>query len=320
MKTPLEWLRHFNYRYNYTRAPKLNLTKPVDVTLELSSACNLACVFCYHADQKNLPFKKGMMAFKTAQQIIAQAHDLRVPSIKFNWKGESTLNPHFKNILSEAEHHASGYTFQERFLNSNFMFPITNEDIFFGLRKLTKVKVSLDSFIPGVIEKQRVNSNLEKIVNNVSKFYHMPGRKTEIVIQAVRTQLNKDEDLESEVKRRWPSASISIREMVTGRVGKDLENLKVKSRDFSKRKSCVQAHARLVFRHDGQAFPCCVDLRESMPLGNINSVTMKKIWNSFGAQSLRRDLLNKEAFVCEGACKSCSSFESFADYRAPWGS
>lgn len=321
MKTPLEFLRYRRYRHAYTKAPKLNHTSPVDVTLELSSHCNLACSYCYHSDQENLPFTKGVMAYRTAEFIIAESHDLKVPSLKFNWKGEATINPEFKRITAFAMDHASGYTFQERFINSNFKFRLDRDDIFDGLCNLTKVKVSFDSFIPEVMEAQRVGSKWNQIAANIDKFYNYNHRKnTELVIQAVRTKLNKDEDLESQMKKRWPSATLSIREMVTGRVDSERANeLKNKDRDASERQSCIQAHSRLIFRYDGVAFPCCPDIRETMPLGDITKVTMKRIWNSYEAQTLRRDLKSGKAFEC-GTCKNCSSFETYKGYKAPWGS
>jgi len=121
-----EKINYLAYRYNYTRAPKLNHQKPVDVSLELASICNQKCSYCYHAEET--PFKKGMMELKTAQLIIAQAADLQVPSIKLNWKGESTLNPYFEEITWFAKGHATRSTFIERLTNSNFKFPTSRDD------------------------------------------------------------------------------------------------------------------------------------------------------------------------------------------------
>lgn len=305
----------YAYRYNYTRAPKLKHKKPIDVSLELSSQCNQACSYCYHAEET--PFKKGMMELKTASIILADAAALQVPSVKLNWKGESTLNPHFYAITRFAKDHADSKTFIERLTNSNFKFSPKREDIFLGLLNQTKVKVSFDSFIPGVMEKQRAGSNPALAEKNISHFYAMPNRKTEIVIQAVRTQLNKDEDLVGEVKKRWPSATVSIRDMVAGRVENQfVSDAEVRERGVE-RQSCVQAHARLIFNWDGTAFPCCVDITESMPLGNIKDKSLSQIFNSEPAKRLRGALLDGSAFKC-GACKGCSSFESYRGYRAPW--
>lgn len=318
MKSLMDRIFFAAYRYNYTRAPKLKHARPIDVSLELTSHCNQACSYCYHAEKKP-PFTKGFMSLETAQLIIAQAAACEVPSIKMNWKGESTLNTHFLAITRLAKEHATRSTFIERLTNSNFKFPLGRDDIFEGLANQTKVKVSFDSFIPGVMEKQRAGSNPGLAESNITKFYNWRGRETEIVIQAVRTQLNKDEDLHHEIKKRWREAGVSIRDMVKGRIENEFVNENDVRDRGEGRQSCVQAHARLIFNWNGIAFPCCVDITESMPLGDIHKTDLGQIFQSDEALKLRKALLDKSAFAC-GACKSCSSFESYSGYEAPWNS
>lgn len=313
-------LNYLLYRLKYRYAQHLNLGKPVDISIELASYCNQRCSYCFHADQENLPFKTGFMSYDTAMLIIADAADLGVNSLKFNHKGESTLNPNFARITKLAKDHASGSTFIDRITNSNFKFSNNNEDIFKGLCNQTKVKVSFDSFIKEVLETQRKGANYDLILKNIDKFYNYPDRKnTELVIQAVRTQLNKDEDIYSEAKKRWPSATISIRDMVGGRVEKDLTNLEVKERDFDNRQACIQAYARLVFDWQGNAQVCCVDLAGKLNIGNIHDHSIHQIFNSEKAKKIRKALKDKSAFN-SNPCKTCSSHESFKNYKHPWGS
>ncbi len=314
-------LLNFYYRSQYRSAPYIKLEKPVDVSLELASLCNQYCGYCYHADQASLPFEKGFMTERIAKLIIVDAAQLIVPSIKFNYRGESTLNPNFEMLTAFAKEHAGRYTFQERITNSNFKFRLDRDDIFRGLCNQTKVKVSFDSFLPGVMENQRAGSDMIKAISNINKFYYFKDRKdTEIVIQAVRTKQNKDEDIESEVKRRWPEAKVSIRDMVAGRVDSmfsdEFEN---KERDKSERKSCIQAHARVIFNHEGKAQMCCPDIGSRLTIGDIDTENISTIFNSPKAKEIRKRLLDKTAFQLE-PCKSCSSFESYKGYSHPWKS
>lgn len=313
-------LKYYLYRFKYRFSPQLKLNRPVDISLELASICNMSCNYCYHSDTKNVPFKKGMMDLLTAKLIIAEAADLGVNSLKFNYRGESTLNPAFKEITSFAKEHAVGSTFIDRLTNSNFKFITNRDDIFEGLCNQTKVKVSLDSMIPGVLEKQRNGSSFELITANIDKFYNYKSRKnTELVIQAVRTKLNENEDIESEVKKRWPSVTLSIRDVVSGRVNKDIKDYEIKERDFSNRQSCLQAHARLIFDWDGNAQVCCPDISSKLQFGNIRDQSIMEIFNSKKFIQLRESLLNKSAFKFD-PCKNCSSHESFKGYKHPWGS
>lgn len=315
-------LRHFQYRFLYRNAALLNLKRPIDVSLELASNCNMRCGYCYHSDSASIPFKKGYMDFSIAKLIIVDAASLGVMSIKTNYRGESTLNPKFLDITNFIKDHASGSAFIDRITNSNFKFNNERGDIFEGLCNQTKVKVSFDSFRKDVMEKQRIGSNHDLILKNIDTFYNHPLRiktDTELVIQSVITKLNKDEDIYSIAKKRWPSATISIRDMVSGRVNKDLSSLENKTRDLENRQSCIQAHARLIFDIEGNAQVCCPDISSKLKVGNILEHNMYDIFNSEAAKEIRRSLKNKSAFD-KDPCKSCSSFESFKGYKHPWSS
>lgn len=317
-------MRHFWYRFKYHFGKYGSITRPVDVSLELASQCNMACRYCYHAkeNEPNLPFTKGVMTRDTAFRIIREAAGLGVNSLKMNWKGESTINPHFEEITGYAASLARGSTFIERLTNSNFKFRTDREDIFRGLCNQTKVKISYDSFRKDVFETQRAGGDHALTTRNIDKFYHYPRRLksgTTIVIQAVRTQANKDEDLEGQMKGRWPEAQISIRDMVAGRLEKDVSSMEVRRRDPSQRQSCEQAHVRLLFNWKGEAHPCCPDIAEKIKFGNIWQTSMKDIFNCATARQLRDDLKSGVAFK-QDPCRGCSSFESFKNFKPQWNS
>lgn len=313
-------LQHALYRLKYRFGKVLPLSVPVDVSLELASHCNMRCGYCYHADPKHLPFQRGMMPYDTAIQIIDQAAELKVHSLKFNWKGESTLHPEFRSITSYAKLHARGGVFIDRLTNSNFKFPTESEDIFVGLCNQTKVKVSFDSFDKKVFETQRAGGIWDLTYANLRKFHDHPLRKsTKLVIQAVRTTLNADEDIAGRAAIEFPDAEISIRDMVAGRVDKDVTDLEHRQRDTSERQSCVQAHVRVIFNHEGKAFPCCPDIGEKLCLGDINQKSLYEIFNSHEAISLRKSLKDKTAFE-KNPCLNCSSFETYRGYKPNWNS
>jgi len=322
MSKAMDALRYNLYRAKYRFGQHLPLTTPVDVSLELASLCNMSCTYCYHAS-KETPFKQKVMPWELAKKIIDQAAELGVNSLKFNYRGESTINPNFERITSYAKSFASGSTFIDRLTNSNFKFRTDREDIFEGLSNQTKVKISYDSFKPLVFNTQRAGGDWHLTTRNIDKFYNHPFRRcseTAIVIQAVRTNLNKNEDIEHEAKLRWPEAEISIRDMVEGRIDVSLDTLTNKKRDVSERKSCIQAHVRLIFTHEGKALACCPSIMETLVLGNIKHQTIKEIFNGKIARQLRKDLLDKSAFKKHIECKNCSSFESYKNFTPNWGS
>ncbi len=278
----------------------------------------MKCEYCYHSDDKNLPFVKGVMSRETGERIIMQSARLGVHSLKMNFRGESTINPNFLHFTALAKKYARGSTFIDRLTNSNFKFATTREDIFEGLCNQTKVKVSFDSFRPEVFEVQRAKGIHALTMGNIDRFYnHEKRRDTELVIQAVRTKLNKDEDLEGQTKRRWPDATLSVRDMVEGRVDKDLSQYKDRERDFENRQSCLQAWVRLIADWQGNFQACCPDIGSKIQLGNIHDKNLYEIFNSDKAKQLRQDLKSKKAFNSE-PCRSCSSFESYKGFKPSW--
>lgn len=312
-------LQYKLYRLKYRYGHLLALRKPVDISLELSSVCNMACTYCYHGDKANLPFKMKFMEWDTARSILRQGAELGVNSVKTNWRGESTLNPKFENITRLAKSYAEGMTYIDRITNSNFKFNNNRDDIFRGLCNQTVVKVSYDSFNKEVFEKQRALGDHDLTTANIDRFYNWRGRNNRLVIQAVRTTRNKDEDFEYEIRSRWPSAELSVRDVVPGRSDKNYDALLVKEQS-QKRQSCRQAHVRLIFDYSGKPTVCCPDIKNQLSkLGDIHTHTMYEMFNSDFVKNLRQELRNGKAFLND-PCKTCSSHETYVGYEAPWKS
>jgi radical SAM protein with 4Fe4S-binding SPASM domain len=314
-------LKYHWYRFKYHHGKNLPISVPVDVSLELSSLCNMKCGYCYHsADPKDIPFKMGYMDTELALNLLDQCAQIGVNSLKFNFRGESTLHQDFKYLTGYAKMLAGGSVFIERITNSNFKFATHRDDIFEGLANQTKVKVSFDSFNKEVFETQRYLGKWETTYNNIRKFHdRYLHDDCELVIQAVRTKLNYDEDLYRLVKEHFPKASVSVRDVVEDRVEKNIDDLAHRKRDFDNRQPCKQAYVRLIVGQDGMVRPCCPDIRNELILGDAKVMPLKKIFNSYMAKKLRKDLKTKRAFELD-PCKTCSSFESFKGYESSWES
>ena len=310
-------LNYFLYRFKYLFGKSLSLKSPVDISLELSSLCNMHCTYCYPADKKNLPFKMNFMDWDTAKLILFEAAGLGVASVKMNWRGESSLNPIFPRVCTYAKNLSNRSVFIDRLSNSNFKFDTNKDDIFSAYACQTKVKVSYDSFRKDVFETQRAGGDHDLTTANIDKFYNWKGRETELVLQAVRTQRNKDEDFEGEIKKRWPSIGLSVRDVVDGRVNKDLDNILVKKRDAENRQSCLQAHVRLIFDYSGKPTVCCPDIKNQLVLGSIHDTSLYDLFNSEKAKQLRKDLKSGKAFE-KDPCKNCSSHETYKNYKPSW--
>jgi MoaA/NifB/PqqE/SkfB family radical SAM enzyme len=265
------------------------------------------------------------MPISTAIKIMKQASEAGVNSIKFNWRGEPTMNPDFASIIEYGYLYSrqNPGSFIDRLVNSNFNFVKDRDDILRAMGTLTKLKISCDSLIPSVYEKQRARGKFDIIMRNMDEFHDKYADKTQMVVQAVKTVLNKDEDLEGSFKARWPKAQVSIRDCVDNRTA-DQNDFSYIERDNSDRIACKQAFARVIFSSFGDAYPCCVcfsnKTNDQLKLGNIATKDLLEIFNSRKARQLRKSLKDKSAFDKFKDCKNCSSFESFKNRKMKWDS
>lgn len=76
----------------------------------------------------------------------------------------------------------------------------------------------------------------------------------------------------------------------------------------AKRTYCGYPSRRIVVSSTGLCYPCCIDLHQEMPVGDINKESLEEIWNGEKMQTLREEL-KVNRFSSE-ACKNCQSWMS----------
>ena len=102
-----------NYRLEWGNQPKTCISKnflgeqmkknkkpPLCVDVEVAAICDLACSFCF---REYLETPDKIIDEKLCFDLIDQAEDLKVPSMKFNWRGEPLLNPKLPEFIKYAK-------------------------------------------------------------------------------------------------------------------------------------------------------------------------------------------------------------------------
>ena len=88
---------------------------PLSIDLETAALCNLACPFCY---RQSIATPDKIMDSELAFELIDQAADLGVPSLKFNWRGEPMMHPKLPDLINYAKKKG----ILETFINTNATF------------------------------------------------------------------------------------------------------------------------------------------------------------------------------------------------------
>lgn len=291
----------------YTTDPKI----PLNLDIELASVCNLACPFCFYGEadwnaemQKNAADgkpKKRFMSTLLAKILIDQASKLGVPALKFNWRGESTLHPDYATILKYA---ANKKTFHEILVNTNANCKDAAVE---GLMCATKVMVSLDSTIPEIYKKMRVNGDLERALEVIQKLIDL-GHEN-LWVRRVIAKENWDEPFAKNVNDIF-HGRVKISEHHCFDRNADEHHQLNDSR--LERTYCGYPSQRLMIASDGTAYPCCVDYDGSMPVGHFPEQSILDIWTGAKMVDLRAEL-RANNFKSK-SCKNCTSWMS---YKAP---
>jgi len=87
------WIEKPNYYFNkktYREDKSFLNSVPLCLDIEVAAVCDLACPFCF---REHIVTPDKIIDQKLCLNLIEQAADLHIPSIKFNWRGEPLLHP-----------------------------------------------------------------------------------------------------------------------------------------------------------------------------------------------------------------------------------
>lgn len=309
-----------DYRQAWDNADKIDPIVPLNIDIELVSTCNLRCPFCFIPDpsfesfisQKaadGLPLRR-IMSKEMAFHIIDQCSEIGVPSLKFNWRGESTLHPNYSEIVRYAKLHVNKNNlspFFELLANTNAN---CNHKAMEGLLCTTKCMVSLDSMVAETYEKMRVGGNFSLAKDVITGLIHFGH--TNVWVRRIITKENYTEPFFVQVKEKWgDKVHVSEHYCFDRNINQSHELSGCDHDSRYPRKYCQYPSQRLVISSAGFIYPCCIDLHETMSLGNIRNKSIMNVWNGPDIKLLRKNLRSANTTNMTETCKYCESWMSY---------
>lgn len=303
--------RYLEYRENWRLQPKKSFKQklygkkfkdaknnPLCIDIEVASVCDLACPHCY---RQYISTPDKIMDPELAFKLIDQASELKVPSMKFNWRGEPLLNPKLPEIIDYAK--SKGVL--ETIINTNAtkLDTIMSEKIInSGLDLMIYsfdggTKKSYEKMRPGRFQK----NNFERVYENIKNFNNIRKKMGSIFprtkIQMVLTDETHPEQKEFFGLFKEIVDEVSVKQY-TERGGnlKDIsENFKDKikhdTNELKKiygenanlmkdsegnifvsegRLPCEQPFQRMLITYDGRTSMCCYDWGSMHPVGYVD--------------------------------------------------
>ena len=290
--------------------------KPISVSIEPTTACNLGCPEC-PSGLKQFSRPTGKIDLKNFDKWTDQLKQY-VSYLTFYFQGEPFLNPEFLDMVSIADKKGiyTATSTNAHFLNDEKAKATVKS----GLKKLI---ISVDGTTQDVYKQYRVHGSLEKVKEgtaNVIKWKKELGSKyPKVVFQFLVVKPNEHQI--EDVKKLGSEMGVDKVVFKTAQVyeyekGNSLipENDKFSryrkkaNGDFELKNKMVNHCWRLwsscVITWDGKVVPCCFDKDAKHQLGDLKENSFQDIWNGSEYKSFRAKLLDSRKEI--DICKNCS--------------
>ena len=286
---------------------------PKVILIDTISYCNLKCSMCFHREMKR---KKGIMPWplftKIIDEIAAVDKNVRVWMVFF---GEALLLKKRKPSIFDMIAYAKKKGLTDVVLNSNAN--LLDEKAARGLidAGLDAIYIGIDAFDPNTYEQIRIGGNYEETVANVLGLIRLKKelktQNPEIFVQFVEMEINskqKDKFVDFWTRQR---VTAKIRPKVSWAGMVEAPNLVLDNKD---RWPCYWAMQTVSITDQGKVVTCAVDLDAKFIAGDINTQSIKEVWNG-ELRKLRRIHLEGCFEKLPQNCRDCRDWQSArADY------
>jgi radical SAM protein with 4Fe4S-binding SPASM domain len=264
---------------------------PLHLDIEPTNLCNLRCPFCATTYNK---YKQGFMKEKIWKKILDEGGKNELYSLKFTYRGEPLLHPD----LSKMVRYAKDAGIMDVYFNTNAVR--LNEKNIHSLidAGLDRISISFEGFTKEVYEKYRVGAVFEDVVKNIESLRDIKKELgTDKPLVRIQTVLVPEiRNIPQDYATFWSSRSDEVAYLDM----KDEEG-NPDHRGIISSWACPQLFQRLTITWEGTIIPCVHDIYEWMPLGNIETISIKEAWQSVKEREYR--LLHKHGKAHE--IKSC---------------
>ncbi len=278
--------------------PELKESKspPLCLDIEVASICDLACPFCF---REFIATPDKIIDEKICYDLIDQAAELKIPSIKFNWRGEPLLHPKLPNFISHAKKRGildtiintnattlnekkcrqlidagldyiiysfdggSKETYEKnrpgRFKQNSF------ENVYENIKTLKKVKNEMNSPFPFTKIQMILTKETFHEKDNFYKLFN--NYVDDVTVNQYTERGGQLSDLDNKAMTEYEKIRKKHNLLIGAPYMRDPEGRMFVSK---RRKPCEQPYQRLLVTYEGRVAMCCYDWGASHPVGYVD--------------------------------------------------
>jgi len=264
---------------------------PVRIWIELSSRCNLKCLFCMN---RILPAaEKGDMDLDLYQKVIDEISG-KVYDVNLFHRGEPLMN---KNVTSMIDYAAKKGIKTRIHTNATMLNKRLSGDII--LAGLDFISFSFDGYTREIYEKNRSGASFKESLSKIIEFLkikkQLKSDKPYTVIQVIQNAKESSSDKVAEQKESFLEnfEGLPLNRLVTRAPHNWGGLLKLEGPSSSKAKNirvipCTFPWYSLTVFYDGRVFLCPQDFKGKICLGDLNKSSIKEIFNGVKIKEVRR--------------------------------
>ena len=263
---------------------------PEIVQIESTNICNAKCVFCPRDEMHR---RQGVMSWDLYRKIVDECAELGITHIRVHNYGE----PFIDKRLVEKVRYAKQKGIEEVGMISNGS--LITDAVARGMidAGLDAINISVDASGKEVFESTRLGLKYDKVIANIERLVRIRAelgkRRPKLILSFVRQNNSIDEQAFIE---HWRAVADKIH--IT-----DLHNWAgTLNRESDVNYPCYRPWLTFTVLWDGRVSLCCADFDGRHILGDLNSSTIKDIWNAEPYVQTRRAHLESGG---PDICQSC---------------
>jgi MoaA/NifB/PqqE/SkfB family radical SAM enzyme len=268
------------------RAPRL----PEIVQIESTNICNAKCVFCPRDEMHR---RQGVMDMALYRKVVDECAALGITHVRVHNYGE----PFIDRQLVEKVRYAKERGIREVGMISNGS--LITDAVARGMIEagLDAINISVDAAGREVFEQTRVGLKYDKVIANIERIVRLRQelgrRRPKLILSFVRQGNSLDEQAFIE---HWRAVADKIH--IT-----DLHNWAgTLNQESDVNYPCYRPWLTFTVLWDGRVSLCCADFDGRIVLGDLNTSTIRDIWNAEPYRRARRQHLESGG---PDICRSC---------------
>jgi len=290
--------------------------KPFTVSIEPTTACNLACPEC-PSGLKSFTRPVGKISLED-NEFLLDSVGKQLMYVNYYFQGEPFLNPDFLSLVKAAKERN---IYVATSTNAHFIDAKIAEDIV--LSGLDRLIISIDGTTQETYESYRVTGKLEKVISATKELVRvkkqLQSKTPHLIFQFLVVKPNEHEipsvfelakELEvDEVRLKTAQLYDYLHGNPLMPTNEKYSRYTLQKDGSYKLKYAIQNHcwrmwSSCVFTWDGQVVPCCFDKDAKYPLGSAKKIPFDTLWRADKYQAFRKSVLTGRKQI--DICQNCS--------------